>query len=111
MADAAASLPPPSLSIIQIAAAEIVIYTILLPPTWYITWKHGKKGMACWTVLISFYGMRFASDIWQIINRNEPNIPGVLLVVTNAGSVACLTLTIIGILYETYVILATDMRP
>ncbi|KAF7534893.1 hypothetical protein G7054_g5836 [Neopestalotiopsis clavispora] len=101
MADAAAHLPPPSASLINLAIAEIVIYVVLLPPVLWITWKHGKDGMTCWSILVAFYGMRFASDIWQIMSRNEPNIPGALIIITNAGSIACLTLALIGILYET----------
>jgi hypothetical protein len=102
MADVAVQLPPPpSASIIQLAIAEIVIYAVLLPPTLYITWKHGMKGMTCWSILVSFFGRRFASDIYQIAHCSEPNISGALMIVTNAGSNACLTLTLVGILYET----------
>ncbi|KAH8655512.1 hypothetical protein BX600DRAFT_515330 [Xylariales sp. PMI_506] len=110
MADAAVNLPPPSADLIKLAVAEIVLYAILLPPALYITWKHGKKGMTCWPILLSFYGMRFVSDIWQIVNRAEPNIPGALLIITNAGSIACLTLTLIGILYEINILLPYPPR-
>ncbi|KAH8198657.1 hypothetical protein TruAng_007198 [Truncatella angustata] len=110
MADAAINLPPASASLINLAIVEIVIYVLLLPPLLYITWKHGKNGMTCWSLLVSFYGMRFASDIWQIMDRNKPNVPGALLIITNAGSIACLTLGLIGILYEINIILPYPKR-
>lgn len=91
---------PPPTSIINLAIAELCIYAVLFIPTLWITWKHGKQGMTCWTLLVSYFPLRFASDITQIINRNEPQVANVTLIVTEAGTIACLTLTLIGLVYE-----------
>jgi tryptophan-rich sensory protein len=109
MADAAAAaaaaaaaflIPPPQTSVINLAIIELIIYSLSLPLALYITWKHGKKGMTAWPLFVSFLGMRIVSDAYQITNRAQPNIPNVVIIITNAGSVTCLQLTLIGMVYE-----------
>lgn len=105
MADAVAYvLPPPSIPVIHLAVIELVIYALSLPLAVYIAWKHGKNGMTAWPIFVSFLGMRIVSDAYQIANRTQPNLPNVLMIMTNAGSVTCLQLTLIGIVYEAYVL-------
>ncbi|KAH8885003.1 hypothetical protein GQ53DRAFT_879293 [Thozetella sp. PMI_491] len=99
------ALEPPSASLINLAIADLVIYAILLPPTLWITWKHGKAGMVCWPIFLSYFGLRFVSDIYQIMHRNEPQQYNTVIIMTNAGSLACLSLTIIGLVYEANIIL------
>lgn len=95
------SLPdPPSANKINLAIAELVLYVLLLLPVIWITWKHGKAGMTCWPILVSYFALRFVSDAYQIANRNEPELPNVVVIMTSAGSIACLSLTIIGAIYE-----------
>lgn len=91
---------PPSASIIDLAIVDLVLYIVLLPPTLYITWKHGKTGMICWPIFVSYFGLRYASDIYQIVNRNEPLQYNEVAIMTNSGSLACLSLLIIGLVYE-----------
>lgn len=100
---AAASLPPPSSDIVNLAIADLVIYAVLFFPTCWITWKHGKNGMVCWPIFVSYFGLRFASDAYLIAHRADPLLPNTVAIMTNAGSLACLSLTIIGMLYEVYV--------
>ena len=100
MADAA-SLP--SKSIIRLAIGDLAIYTAFLPLALWITWKHGKTGMVCWPIFLSYFGLRFASDIYEIINRYEPEQYNMIVIMTNSGSLACLSLTLIGLIYEAYV--------
>lgn len=103
MSDATSTIAPPSASIINLAIADLAIYGALFFPTCWITWKHGKTGMVCWPIFLSYFALRFVSDAYQIAHRNDPNIPNTVAIMTNAGSLACLSLTIIGILYEVYV--------
>ncbi|KAI8691914.1 hypothetical protein NCS56_00185100 [Fusarium sp. Ph1] len=97
--------PPPSSDKINIAIADLVIYILLLFPVIRITWRHGKSGMVCWPIFLSYFPLRFVSDAYQIANRDEPEIPNAVAIMTNAGSIACLSLTIIGLIYEVNVIL------
>ncbi|KAK6225439.1 hypothetical protein QIS74_01486 [Colletotrichum tabaci] len=103
--EAIPNLPPVSSDVVNLAYAELVIYALLLPPAGWITWKHGKKGMVCWPLLVSHFFMRFIADIYLIIKKDEPLLPNQFNIMTNAGSLACLSLTLIGIVYETNIIL------
>lgn len=94
---------PPSASIINLTIADLVIYAVLLFPVIRITWKHGKSGMVCWPIFLSFFALRFVSDAYLIANRHKPQIPNPVVIMTNAGSIACMSLTIVGVIYEVYV--------
>ena len=96
-------LPPVASDVVNLACADLAIYILLLPPTLWITWNHGKLGMVTWPVLLSFLAIRYVADIYQIIQRHDPLIPNVVYIMTKAGSIACLTLALIGIIYEAYV--------
>lgn len=97
----AVQLPgPPTTAIIDLAIAELCIYVVLFSPALWITWKHGKVGMCCWSIYLCIFPMRFASDIYQILHRNDPNVTNACLIVTEAGILACLSMTIIGLVYE-----------
>ncbi|CAH0020864.1 unnamed protein product [Clonostachys rhizophaga] len=103
---AANSLPdPPSPDKLNLAIAELVLYAVLFIPVIWITWKHGKAGMTCWPIFVSYFPLKFVSDAYQIAKRNEPEIPNVVIIMTSAGSIACLSLTIIGMIYEVNMIL------
>lgn len=91
---------PPSKSIIDLAIAELSIYIVLFVPALWITWKHGFAGMTCWGIFVCIFGMRFASDIYQIVHRHDPGVTSAALIVTEAGTLACLSMTVIGLVYE-----------
>ncbi|KAJ5004482.1 hypothetical protein K4K48_009793 [Colletotrichum sp. SAR 10_66] len=95
-----ANFPPVSSNVVNLAIAELALYAIMFPPAVWITWKHGKKGMVCWPIFLSHFAARFIADIWQIVKRHEPLLPNQVNIMTNAASIACLTLTLIGIVYE-----------
>lgn len=97
---AAMALPMATGADLGLAIADLVIYALLLPAAMWVTWKHGMSGMVCWPIFVSYFGLRFAADIHQIQNRNGPLIPDLIVSMTNAGSIACLSLTIIGMVYE-----------
>ncbi|TDZ41079.1 hypothetical protein CTRI78_v009976 [Colletotrichum trifolii] len=101
----AINLPPPSNDVVNLAIAELAIYALLFPAAVWVTWKHGKKGMVCWPIFLSHFFARFIADIWIIIKRHEPFLPNQVNIMTNAASIACLTLTLIGIVYEANIIL------
>ncbi|KAJ4252902.1 hypothetical protein NW762_010808 [Fusarium torreyae] len=100
MPDTPENIPPPTTSDIDLAYADLVIHGVLFPVAIWITWKHGKAGMVCWPIFASYFVMRFIADIYQIVNQHEPNIPGGVSIFTSAGSIACLTLSLIGVIYE-----------
>ncbi|OHF02311.1 hypothetical protein CORC01_02304 [Colletotrichum orchidophilum] len=106
MAETAAhTFSPVSNEVVNLAIAELVLYGLMFPPAIWITWKHGKKGMVCWPILVSHFGMRFIADIYQVVKRNETLLPNQFNIMTSAGSLACLSLTLIGIVYEANIIL------
>lgn len=97
---ALSAIPPPSANVINLAIASIIIHAILLPFVAWTTWKHGKRGMVCWPIFLSFFLFRFLSNGWQLRVRNEPDIPNAVSIFTNAGIFDCLLLTLLGITYE-----------
>ncbi|KAF6835321.1 hypothetical protein CPLU01_04401 [Colletotrichum plurivorum] len=105
-----ANFPPVSSDVVNLAIAELAIYGLLFPGAVWITWKHGKKGMVCWPIFLSHFFGRFVADIYQIIKRDEPLLPNQVNIMTNAASVACLTLTLIGIVYEANIILPSPPK-
>ncbi|KAI9699255.1 MAG: hypothetical protein M1820_007227 [Bogoriella megaspora] len=105
-----ASFPPPSMSVIHLAIAELTIYALFLPPMLWITWKHGKAGLMTWQIFVSFLIIRYIADISQIVDRKKPNLPNAVSVITNSGSIATLILTLIGIIFEANVILPSKPR-
>ncbi|ETS87449.1 hypothetical protein PFICI_01277 [Pestalotiopsis fici W106-1] len=110
MSESAVNLPPPSLNIVNLAIADLAIYAVLFFPTCYLTWMHGKNGMVCWPIFVSYFGLRFASDAYLIVHRADPLLPNTVAIMTNAGSLACLSLTIIGLLYEVNITLPYPRR-
>ncbi|KAJ3532715.1 hypothetical protein NM208_g8315 [Fusarium decemcellulare] len=99
--------PPPSAGSIDLSITALVIFGILFFPTVYITFKHGKPGMLCWPILMSFFLMRFAYDIEHILRRNEPDIPTAVTMITYPGIVVCLAYTIIGMIFEAMNLVST----
>ncbi|KAF4459903.1 hypothetical protein FALBO_13337 [Fusarium albosuccineum] len=98
---------PPSAGSIDLSITALVIFGILFFPTVYITYKHGKPGMMCWPILVSFFLMRFAYDIEHILRRNEPDIPTAVTMITYPGIVVCLAYTIIGMIFEAMNLVST----
>ncbi|CAK7218519.1 hypothetical protein SEUCBS140593_003574 [Sporothrix eucalyptigena] len=104
------TLSPPSTSVINLTIADLVIYALLFIPTAWVTWKHGKTGMVCWPIFVSYFGLRFTADAYLIANRHTPETYNEVVIMTNAGSLACLSLTIIGLVYEANIILPLPPR-
>ncbi|KAF4119585.1 hypothetical protein GMORB2_4715 [Geosmithia morbida] len=100
MAGSAIHIAPPSADVINLAIASIVIHSILLPVAAWITWSHGKTGMLCWPIFLSFFALQFLSDGWQISVRDKPNVPNAVSIFTNAGIMTCLAFGIVGIVFE-----------
>ncbi|KAM5349517.1 hypothetical protein ACJ41O_006022 [Fusarium nematophilum] len=93
----------PSTESVNLSYASLGIFGALLIPAVYITYKHGKPGMICWPIFVSYFGLRFASDGYHISRRNDPEESTTVTMMTNAGSLACLSLTLIGMVYEALV--------
>lgn len=96
---------PPTQAIINLDIADLVFNSLLLPPAAWIAWKHGKAGMVCWPILISFFPARIIADVYQIVNRSAIEMYNQVAIMTNSGSLACLSLAIIGLVYEANVVL------
>ncbi|KAK8194568.1 hypothetical protein IWZ00DRAFT_542414 [Phyllosticta capitalensis] len=104
------NLPPVSPKVVDLAVADLTIYAAFLLPSIVITWVHGKIGLVTWPILISYIGMRFLADGWQIAHRDKPEIPDAVVILTNAGSTACITLLIMGVIYECNIIMPYKRR-
>lgn len=103
MSAAQYQLPPVEKRVVDLGIADLSISAVLLPVSIWITWKHGRLGTVCWPILISFFLTRFVNDIYLIIERNKPLLPGALNVTMLAAALCCLLLGIIGTVYEAYV--------
>ncbi|KAK7408445.1 hypothetical protein QQX98_009372 [Neonectria punicea] len=90
----------PSTESINLSYASLGIFGALFIPALYITYKHGKPGMICWPIFVSYFPLRFASDAYHIVRRNNPEENNTITMMTNAGSIVCLSLTLIGMVYE-----------
>lgn len=90
----------PSNNTLNLSYAALGIFGALLLPSVYITWKHGKAGIICWPIFVSFFVLRFVSDAYLIIRKNDPEEPTTVTMMTNAGGIVCLSLTLIGMIYE-----------
>ncbi|CAI6090822.1 unnamed protein product [Clonostachys chloroleuca] len=90
----------PSAECIGLSCAALVIFSILLFPTLYIAYKHGKAGNMCWPILVTFLVFRIVSDAYYLSKRNEPDLPTTLAMVTSSACSATMTLAIIGLIYE-----------
>lgn len=102
MAESAASyvLPPVEQRVLDLHIADLAISAVLLPVSVWITWKHGKLGQVCWPIVVSFFLTRFVDDIYLIIQKDEPYLPGALNITMMAAGICCLLLGILGAVYE-----------
>lgn len=102
MPDPAARISGPSAKEYNLSIANIVIYAPLFFLALWITWKHGKPGIVCWPIFASYFVIQFVSDAFLIMHKNDETMSKELLLYTDAGSIACLTLTLLGVAYEAY---------
>lgn len=91
---------PPSQDVINLAGADIAISTVFLVFISWIAWKHGKPGMVAWPIFVSCFVARLVAAIYHITRRDKPEIPNTVTIFTGSCVVACVTLTIIGVIYE-----------
>ncbi|KAI9146869.1 putative efflux pump antibiotic resistance protein [Paramyrothecium foliicola] len=106
----APAIPPPTRSEINLAIADTVLNGILFPFALWLVWKHGKVGIVCWPIFASYFVIRFVADAYQIVHDTESDIPNAVSLFTNAGSLACLSLSIIGIIYEANSIIPSSSK-
>lgn len=79
-----------------LSTAEIVIYSILFPPTAYVLFKHGKNGLLGWFYLLAFYMLRIVGGGMALSGSSSAGI------VSNIG-LSPLILAAAGVLHEAYV--------
>lgn len=94
------SATPNTTSSINLAIASVTVHSTLVPVVAWITWKHCQKGLVCWPLLLSYPGMRIAEDVYIIIRRHEPAVGNTFTLTVGAGLVTCLTLALVGVVYE-----------
>ncbi|KAI3394656.1 hypothetical protein diail_2466 [Diaporthe ilicicola] len=99
------NFPPPSQEVINLAYVETVLSGLILPLVGFIIWKHGKAGMMCWQILISPFAARIVADVYLIVNKDQPYKPNTVSTMTDAAVTTCISLAIIGIIYEANTIL------
>lgn len=96
----AENFPPPSSSVINLAYVETVMSGIMLPIVGFVAWKHGKAGMTCWQIYIMAFAARIIADVYLIVNKDKPYLPTAVSTMTESAVIACISLGIIGIIYE-----------
>ncbi|KAF3762926.1 hypothetical protein M406DRAFT_72895 [Cryphonectria parasitica EP155] len=109
-ARATVDIPPPPQSVINLAWADLIFAFIFLFINGWIAWKHGKAGMVCWQILLPAFIARIIADIYQIINKDQPMIPTAVSTMTASAVLACISLALIGIIYECNTILPTKPK-
>lgn len=90
--------------------ADLVISALLLPVSGYVSFQHGKAGMAGWPCIPSVFAARIIQDGYQISIKDQPLIPGAVLIITNAAVFACISLALMGIIYECNMILPSRSK-
>ncbi|QPG95937.1 hypothetical protein C2857_002630 [Epichloe festucae Fl1] len=90
---------------VDLAIASLAIHATLFPLACYIAWKHGKFGMVSWPIFATFFVIRFVSTGWKISHRDDPKLLNSASSFTAGGLLSCLTLTLIGIVYEIGIII------
>ncbi|KAH7020375.1 hypothetical protein EDB80DRAFT_562272 [Ilyonectria destructans] len=100
----------PSQASVNLSYASLGIFGALFLPAVFIAWKHGKAGIICWPIFVSYFGLRFASDAYHIMRRHDTQEENTVTLMTNAGSIVCLSLTLIGMVYEAVCLIPTTSR-
>lgn len=97
-----ANVPPPSEEVIALTCVDLFFSSIFVPVGGYIAWKHGKPAKAIWPNLPSAAIFRIVEDIYLLATRDKPMIPSIVSGLTNAATLACIILTLAGIVYFWY---------
>ncbi|KPM38568.1 hypothetical protein AK830_g7994 [Neonectria ditissima] len=100
----------PSTESVNLSYASLGIFGALFIPALFITWKHGKAGMVCWPIFASYFPLRFVSDAYLIIHKDDVQENNTITMMTNAGSIVCLSLTLIGMVYEAMNLMPSTSR-
>jgi hypothetical protein len=79
---------------------EAVIYAILLFPTLYLLWKHGKRGILVWPLLAAFCIIRIAADAIFMWPTGDLIKVGAGYLVTTALSLIILVMLPVGLNFE-----------
>jgi hypothetical protein len=88
---------------LQLAVAQLVIFTILFLLTIYISWKHGKMGMVAWPLLNSMCILQMVAAILHIMNQEKPlqeYTGSAGFAITTSGSIATLILAAVGVIHQ-----------
>lgn len=85
---------------VDLAIASLVIHAVLFPHVCCIAWKHGRLGILCWPIFATSFVLRFISTGWKISHRDDSKLSDAAPNFTGGGIVSCLTLSLIGLVYE-----------
>lgn len=97
---------PPSHAVLGLAYTETAIASLVLFTAAAIVWGHGRAGMMCWPIFLLAPIAVLVADVYLIFNQDKPlmEIPDAVWVTTEAIVMACVSLTLVGVVYEWYVI-------
>lgn len=95
-----ASLPKPSQDVINLSLASIIFSAVFLVICGWIAWKHGKAGMVCWQIVIMTFVAKIVADVYQVVTKDQPMIPSAVSTMAGAAVLTCISLGLIGIIYE-----------
>jgi prolipoprotein diacylglyceryltransferase len=87
----------------RLAIAELIIYIFLLPLTFFLLIRHGKRGILGWLFLAVFCILRIISSALQIreynqVSHGKPSTTTAGIV--NSVGVSPLLLSVAGIIHE-----------
>lgn len=94
----------------DLAIAELVIYILLIPPTFWLLLKHGRRGLLAYVYFVAFEILRIVAAGILIADRNQPN-PSTTGAIINSVGLSPLLLTYAGFLHELRSSYGTSNRP
>lgn len=97
------TIAPPTQDVINLDIVDVAFAIPFFIVCGYIAWRHGKAGMVCWHILIAAFVARAIAAIYQITTKDQPMVPSVVSTMSDSAVLACISLALIGIIYEAYV--------
>jgi hypothetical protein len=88
----------------QLAAAQLALYAVLIIPTTYSLYKHGRRGIEGWFFLFAFCSLRIIGSGLQLSDEKSGSTNRTAQTIGGVG-LSPLVLSIAGVVHEAYVIL------
>lgn len=89
--------------------ATIILYSILIVPTFYVWRRHGRPGLLAYNFIYAFCAIRIAGGVLSIVAVHDANLETSATIV-NSLAISPLILAGLGFLHEARVARIADLR-